>query len=244
MKIRLRLVALFIASFVLFDASPAFAHAQLESTDPANNAVLVQSPNQVTAHFGEPVEISLGSLRVYDSHSIRVDSGKPEHPGGDTHSVAVKVNHLAAGGYVVTWRVISADSHPVHGAWTFSVGSGATTNPSLAQQLLAQGHSSTSIGIVYGVIRSVVLWSLAITIGAIIFVFFVFDEAWTRTWFRRFTYVAICTSTISTAMAFLIQGVYAAALPFTRIFEWTLISGIASTRFGLLCIVRDRKSVV
>src|SRR5665213_3267153 len=113
-RLRRSLVALGLLVFGL-GAFPAVAsaHAQLESSNPGQSAVLLVPPTQVVLHFGEPVEIDFGSLRVIGPAGERVDAGAAHHPGGDTHSVATALpSDLADGTYVVAWRVISADSHP------------------------------------------------------------------------------------------------------------------------------------
>ena len=44
------------------------------------------------------------------------------HPGGDDHAVSISLPaHLRPGTYVVAWRVISADGHPVSGTVAFSI---------------------------------------------------------------------------------------------------------------------------
>ena len=58
----------------------AGAHARLITTEPANDAVLEQSPRFVLLRFDEPVETSFGAIRVYDSRARRVDAGKVERP--------------------------------------------------------------------------------------------------------------------------------------------------------------------
>ena len=58
--------------------------------------------------FGEDVEIPLGSIRVYNGARHRVDNGTAYHPHGKGEAVTENVpGDLAAGGYVVTWRIIS-----------------------------------------------------------------------------------------------------------------------------------------
>src|SRR6202011_3285753 len=130
----------------------------LQSTDPPSGAVLAKSPGSVVLHFGEDVEIQFGALRVFDAQGKRVDTGNPYHPHGDGHAAAVNVpNGLGSGGYVVTWRVISADSHPVHGAFTFQIGAGgagaAEASKAQATKLLAASGGSRTVGVVFGVIR-------------------------------------------------------------------------------------------
>ena len=52
------------------------------TTEPANDAVLEQSPQFVLLRFDEPVETAFGAIRVYDDRAHRVDSGKVEQPSG------------------------------------------------------------------------------------------------------------------------------------------------------------------
>ena len=95
-------------------AEPTGAHAVLERSAPADGAVLGSSPGVVAMVFDEPVGISLGSVMVYDARGLRVDKGGPYHPSGNGKAASENVPpDLPAGGYVVTWRVVSADSHPV-----------------------------------------------------------------------------------------------------------------------------------
>ncbi|MBF6558401.1 MAG: copper resistance protein CopC [Acidimicrobiales bacterium] len=93
--------------------------------------------------FGEPVEIDFGSLRVIGPGGRRVDSGGTHHPDGDSHAVAISLpSDLPRGTYVVAWRVISADSHPVHGAFVFSVGTASGAAKATDQPIRQRGGGS------------------------------------------------------------------------------------------------------
>src|SRR5947209_3243567 len=117
-----RLAALLALSFglVVLLATPAFAHATLLQTTPAASQVLTTSPKTIQLRFNEAVEVDAQSVRVFDQKSNRVDTGAPT-TSGDSVDVEVR-DKLGDGSYVVTWRVISADSHPVQGAFAFQVG--------------------------------------------------------------------------------------------------------------------------
>ena len=65
--------------------------------------------------------VSIPSLGVYNAAGRRVDSGIVTHPVADTIAVTIPYR-LGAGTYTVAWRVTSADTHVVHGVFTFSVG--------------------------------------------------------------------------------------------------------------------------
>ena len=67
-------VAAILAALALVPA--AGAHTRLITTEPANDAVLEQSPRFVLLRFDEPVETAFGAIRVYDPRARRVDVGQ------------------------------------------------------------------------------------------------------------------------------------------------------------------------
>ena len=71
-------VAAMLVALVLVPV--AGAHARLITTEPANDAVLEQSPRSVLLRFDDPVETAFGAIRVYDARARRVDSGEVERP--------------------------------------------------------------------------------------------------------------------------------------------------------------------
>lgn len=113
---------------LLGGAGPASAHAALSSTDPGNGTVLQRAPGHVTLTFSESVGLRDDSFRVLDPGGHRVRTGATGHADGrsDTARVALPAG-LGEGTYTVAWRVVSADSHPVSGAFTFSVGKPSQT---------------------------------------------------------------------------------------------------------------------
>ena len=63
---RLTFVLVTTILLALASASPAAAHSQLQSTEPANVQQLAESPEQIVLRFAEPVEASLGAINLYD----------------------------------------------------------------------------------------------------------------------------------------------------------------------------------
>ena len=85
------------------------AHAELLSSDPPPGAVLDVAPNHVALTFSEPVEISLGAIRLFDGTGTSIDIGAARHPEGRGEQVDIDLPDLANGSYVVDWRVVSSD---------------------------------------------------------------------------------------------------------------------------------------
>ncbi|CAL9534453.1 copper resistance CopC/CopD family protein [Streptomyces sp. enrichment culture] len=122
------LLGALLVLLLLGGAGPATAHAALSSTDPGDGAVLQRAPGHVTLTFSESVSLRDDSFRVLDPGGHRVRTGAAGHADGrsDTARVALP-GELGEGTYTVAWRVVSADSHPVSGAFTFSVGKPSQT---------------------------------------------------------------------------------------------------------------------
>jgi copper transport protein len=222
-------------------AAPASAHATLESTTPASGAALTHSPGRIVLHFDEQVEVSFGSIRVFNASSKRVDAGNATHVPSDSHSVQVDVpTSLPAGGYVVTWRVISADSHPVHGAFTFTIGSaGAAAGlTGEASQLLASSAGSKSVGIVFGVIRFLAFVAVAILIGGVVFAVAVWPGAREDRRARRILWAAFGAVVVLTGAAFAVQGSYGGGLPLSDAIKPSVLSAVWHTHFGRVYVSR------
>ncbi|QLE73073.1 hypothetical protein FGW37_17030 [Streptomyces rectiverticillatus] len=109
-------------------AGSASAHAALTSTDPASGSVVPVAPEKVKLTFSEGVLLSADSVRVLDPQGKRVDEGKPAHVDGKSNTASVGLaGGIADGTYTVAWQAVSADSHPVAGAFTFSIGAPSKT---------------------------------------------------------------------------------------------------------------------
>ncbi|MGY0068628.1 copper resistance CopC/CopD family protein [Streptomyces sp. QTS137] len=114
--------------WLLGSAGPANAHAALRGADPEDRSVVRSAPRHVTLTFTESVALLDDSFRIYSPDNHRVPLGEPEHADGRSDTARVGLPEgLDDGTYTVAWRVVSADSHPVSGAFTFSVGEPSPT---------------------------------------------------------------------------------------------------------------------
>ncbi|MCP9271822.1 copper resistance CopC family protein [Mycolicibacterium arenosum] len=111
-------------------ASPAFAHAALISSDPADGAELDTPPTRITLTFNQDIE------RQFATVTVSGPDGTPYADGAvrvDGPTVVVDVKPLgAAAAYAVAYRVISADGHPISGKYSFQLTRAAPTVTSSA----------------------------------------------------------------------------------------------------------------
>jgi copper transport protein len=231
-----------VAAFVLviLGAGPASAHAQLQSSDPSPSSVLSVPPSQIVLHFGEPVEIDFGSVRVLGPLGNRVDQGGTHHPAGDSDAVAIALPPgLHDGTYVVAWRVISADSHPVHGAYIFSVGT--AKGAARANALAASANNTsgnTTVGIAFWAIRFAAFVGLLLLVGVPTVILIAWRAGGATRRIGRLVVASWVVLMVCTVSGIAVQGVYAAALPVTDVFRSSLFDAVLHTRFGEVEVLR------
>ena len=149
-------------------AAPAQAHALLEGTSPERGAVTERAPGQVVLRFSEPVEIAFGAVRVFGADGAQVQQGEPFHPRGRDDEVAIRLRDgVEDGGYTVTYRVVSADSHPVSGGFVFSVGKEAAAPSASVADLLGDQKAGPVTSVAFGVARAVEYGAIALALGVL-----------------------------------------------------------------------------
>lgn len=226
-------------------AAPASGHALIRSTEPAADAVVAEAPRRVVLRFTEPVEAAFGAIRVYDTAGSRVDDGRAAHVKGDPSAVAVGLSGgLRDGTYTVSWRVVSADGHPVGEAFLFHVGApGADAEGALERMLEGEAGTGRVPGIVHGLARWAVFCGLVLLIGAWAFLPLVAAPAGAATedlrarrarTLRAGWWLAV----VATLVGLVSQIAVAAGLPLHRALAPGLLGDLFDTRFGLVGLAR------
>ena len=150
-------------------AAPAFAHTQVESTTPSSGAVLDQSPPVARVRFDEAVQVRSDGVQLHDARGRRVDGGGVRRLDGG-RTLELPLPELPDGGYVLTWRVVSDDGHPVSGGVTWRIGARATAvDPSVFQQLLDAEGGDTTLHAVAAVVQTLLFGGLVVLVGGLVF---------------------------------------------------------------------------
>jgi copper transport protein len=218
-------------------APAALAHSTLLETEPARDSIVQHSPKRVLLRFDEPVETALGSITVYDGEGERVDAGKILRP--EPESVAVAINReLERGTYTVAWRVISADSDPIKGAWVFHVKEPGAQPGGIAAQVLEDTPFVTSVFYLGGRFLDFAL--MLACVGGVVALAFALQSASEPVRRRLFGVVAGLAGAL--ALVSLVElGLQSAAAEGTSLgegFRWEAISSVVDTRFGHFAMLR------
>jgi copper transport protein len=121
--------------------SVASAHAYLVKTVPAASVVLNVPPPTVQLTYDEAVEPRFAIISVTNAAGRQQTTGPVYRSPADPDTLVVPLRpHLPEGWYLIFWRAISVDGHPVEGAFTYAVG----PNPGPAPQFPVPSISATA----------------------------------------------------------------------------------------------------
>ena len=115
---RQALVAAIVTSLLIVGSGASWAHAFLDRADPRVGSTVTQAPHEVSLSFTQNLEAAFSDVEVTDAAGQRVDDGKPRING---NVMRVSLRPVPPGTYRVKWHVLSVDTHPTEGAFSFEV---------------------------------------------------------------------------------------------------------------------------
>lgn len=233
------LLALIMLCIVMASTNQAFAHAALIKTDPADGAILAQAPTQFSLTFSEPVSPLVLTLVKPDGTPVALTSFR-------LSDQTVEIDNpqaLKSGTHVLSWRVISADGHPVGGSLLFSIGA-ASEPPAVSEAVDWPLRSAIWIGKVF------------LYIGLFLGVGGAFALAWLAGEGRagqRFVTAAILCGLLAAPLSLGFQGLDALGAPLSHLvqaviwrtglgtsFGWTVLVALIALGLGLLSLAGPR----
>ena len=119
-----RMIAAALAAQIALSGaiSAAHAHAFLDHASPAVGSAVPTAPAAVTLWFTQDLEPAFSTVTVTNQSGQRVDLGNVQVPPGAPAQLQIGLHPLPPGTYTVTWHVVSVDTHPTQGTFTFQVG--------------------------------------------------------------------------------------------------------------------------
>ncbi|MFF5106262.1 copper resistance CopC/CopD family protein [Streptomyces sp. NPDC000134] len=233
-RARTLVLLLLAAVCALFAAAgPAAAHAALTGSDPRQGAVVDRAPARVSLTFSESVSVADDALRVLDPRGKRVDRGDPSNVSGTTYGVSLH-SGLPDGTYTVTYQVVSADSHPVSGAFTFSIGAPSETSVPAGGEAAGGG----SVGWLYGFARYVAYAGFVVLVGGAAFVLACWPRGSGVRAVQRVVVSGWLALTAATLAMLLLRGSYTGSGTAGDIFDLGLLGEVLQTKTGAALVSR------
>ncbi|MCI0384785.1 copper resistance protein CopC [Streptomyces sp. CNQ085] len=225
-----------LTALLLGGAAPAAAHATLTGSDPARGAVVERAPRQVTLTFSESVSLADDAIRVLAPDGGRVDTGEPLDLSADgevRHGTGLREG-LPEGTYTVVWKAVSADGHPVSGAFTFSVGAPSQTSAVLPDQEPGGG----AVGVLHDIARYAAYTGFVLLVGGTVFVLGCLPAAARARAVRRLVVAGWVTLTAATVAALLLRVPYTGAGGPGDMLDTDALGTVLETRTGTALVSR------
>ncbi len=214
-------------------ATPASAHAVLTATNPPKGSVVTDAPTAVVLVFTEGVDPVEGKVRIIGPDGSRADGGEPS-TDGTRLSIPMRPNP-ARGTYLVSYRVLSADSHPVSGSFTFSIGAPSPGGPPSSDD--ASASASSYITKVFPMVRWVGYVGLLLLVGASLVLALLWPRRLDRHGPIRFMWIGAALVAIATIGEMVLQVPYIAGGGLSDI-RAADVKEMLGTQFGAAHLVR------
>lgn len=221
-----------LLAFLLLPATAASAHAALIGASPAQDSVVGAAPTQVVLTFTEGVNPIEGKVRIIAPDGSRADAGEPRASG--TQLVIPLRSGGGQGTYLVSFRVISTDSHPVSGAFTYSVGAPSVNGPPIDA---GNAPSSPWVTSAFPVVRWIGYVGLMLLVGSVLVLALLWPQRLDRAGPIRMIWVGAALVGVATVVELLLQIPYVAGGGLGDI-QGSDIREVLSSQYGAAHLIR------
>jgi copper transport protein len=191
---------------LLLPAGPASAHAALVRTSPPAGSVVDTAPSEVVVTFSEPVRPVTDKIRVIAPDGKRADSG-----GASTRDRDLRIPlraGIARGSYLVSFRILSADSHPVSGGYSFSIGEVTATASPNSQSGGAGVATNRVVSVAVSVARYLGYAGLILLVGPTLVLLVLWPRRLSTTGPARLMMVGVGLTALATLLELYLQIPY------------------------------------
>ncbi|MFF4080616.1 copper resistance CopC/CopD family protein [Streptomyces sp. NPDC001777] len=226
-----------VLALLLGGAGPVSAHAALTGSDPQDGAVVATAPKEVTLTFSEQVALGDDSVRILDPDGKRADTGTAPRDLGSGSVVKYGVPlhaGLPDGTYTVAWQAVSADSHPVSGAFTFSIGAPSQTAVALPTDRAGGGV----VGALYGIARYAAYAGFVLLAGGSAFVLACWRRGAGARPLQRLVAHGWLTLTVATLAMLLLRSPYTGSGKLADAFDLDGLKAVLDTKPGAALVSR------
>ena len=116
-----RLAILVLAAFVAVAPTGAQAHALLDKATPPVGSTMASAPAEVRLSFSKAVEPQFSRIEITTADGQPVKTGPAAVDPADQQQLVLRLPPLAPGRYRVRWHIVSMDTHPTEGNYTFEI---------------------------------------------------------------------------------------------------------------------------
>ncbi len=219
-----------LAVVPVLPAAPASAHAALVRTSPVQGSVVSEAPTEVVITFSEHVVPVKDKIRVVGPDGKRVDRNDAQVTGDDLH-IPVRTD-APRGTFLVSYRVISADSHPVGAGYSYSLGAPSATAP---QPTDSAGRTDPPVAVALSSARYLGFAGLILLAGPALILTALWPPRLSRRGPTRLAYLGLGLVGVATLLELYLQAPYESG---GSLFDGGDFGGLLTSQYGAAHLVR------
>lgn len=215
---------------VLGPAAPARAHATLVSSSPEAGSVIRASPAEVTLTFNEAISAVPGRTQVLAPDGKRISESVTVR--GNVLTIRLRKADRPLGTYLVSYRIVSGDSHPIGNALIYSVGA-----PSARPAETDPDRVHDSVAAAVPAAKFLSYTGLTLAAGPALFLALLWPRRLSRRGPVRWVYAGLALTAAATVAALWAQAPYASGAPLWDV-SATELTGVLGSTFGATLLAR------
>ncbi|MFS0873373.1 copper resistance protein CopC [Paenibacillus xylanilyticus] len=219
----------------------ASAHAYIVKASPGENEQVATAPERLTLEFNESLQTAFYDIKITAPDGTQADDGNVRIDAERPHVLETGLRTgLGNGTYAVSWKAVSADGHPIQGAYVFHIGEPSGSPAGLAD--LTSGTSQTGGPIKW--ILSLTDWiqylGLSVILGTLAFLLFriapasMAREPMEVPGSYKLLWISYAAASVAAIISLPLNTLYESGVSITE-FSWALMgSALKLTSFGLI----------
>lgn len=219
----------------------ASAHSEFVSSSPSNGEVLSESPKTIDVTFSDKISLSLDSFQLLNSKSAKIDTEKAKITNSKL-TLSVEIPKLKDDNYIVIYTIVSADTHVIKGAFSFTIGDASkaqsqSENQNQIAELLAEKETPRSTRLASLVSHFLIFVSIALIIAAIAFKLLILEAKLNKKnniFFYITTLLCIAATFISVGLQAATSGNY----KLSKAFSPNVLNQEFHTQYGKIYFLR------
>ncbi|WP_128099995.1 copper resistance CopC/CopD family protein [Paenibacillus sp. DCT19] len=223
----------------------ASAHAYIVKASPAENELLVTAPELLSLEFNESLQTAFFDIKITAPDGTRADDGNVQIDAARPHIMETGLRSgLGNGTYAVNWKAVSADGHPIQGAYVFHIGEPSGAPAGLADLTSGAGEGSGPIKWILSLTDWIQYLGLSVILGTLAFLLFrIMPTSMAREPLdvpgsHKLLWISYGAASLAAMLSLPLSTLYESGVSLSEL-SWALIgSALKLTSFGLIWIVQ------
>ncbi|MGF9700204.1 copper resistance CopC/CopD family protein [Paenibacillus sp. MABNR03] len=219
----------------------ASAHAYIVKASPGENEQVATAPERLTLEFNESLQTAFYDIKITAPDGTQADDGNVQIDAERPHILETGLRTgLGNGTYAVSWKAVSADGHPIQGAYVFHIGEPSGSPAGLADLTSGTGQAGGPIKWILSLTDWIQYLGLSVILGTLAFLLFriapasMAREPMEVPGSYKLLWISYAAASVAAIISLPLNTLYESGVSLNE-FSWGLMgSALKLTSFGLI----------